>query len=106
MALRWWVFVLAGVLFILAFPWITPRPRVNSIQAAFRTKIVFHGIVLDQEQRPVAGARVEGSVLNNFKSGTPVEATTGADGRFEIHARGASLPCRCFQARVSTGRKR
>lgn len=63
----------------------------NPMQALMQTPIEFYGVVLDQNNKPVPSAKVEASVLDNIMKGSPITATTGADGMFTIKAKGMGL---------------
>jgi hypothetical protein len=69
----------------------TSTPRANPLVALMQTPIDFYGVVLDHENNPVPSAKVEASVLDNMMKGTPITTTAGADGRFTIKSKGASL---------------
>ncbi len=69
----------------------TSTPRSNPLVALLQTPIEFYGVVLDHENNPVPSAKVEASVLDNMMKGTPITTTAGADGRFTIKSKGASL---------------
>lgn len=63
----------------------------NPLVALMQTPIEFYGVVLDHENNPVPSAKVEASVLDNMMKGTPITTAAGADGRFTIKSKGASL---------------
>jgi hypothetical protein len=63
----------------------------DPLKALMQTPIEFYGLVLDQDGNPVPSAKVEASVLDNMIKGTPITTITGADGRFSIKSKGASL---------------
>lgn len=67
------------------------KPALNPLMALMQTPIEFYGVVLDQDWNPVPSAKVEASILDNMIKGTPITATTSADGRFTIKSKGASL---------------
>ena len=69
----------------------TSTPPTNPLMALMQTPIEFYGVVLDHENNPVPWAKVEASVLDNMMKGTPITTTAGADGRFTIKSKGASL---------------
>jgi hypothetical protein len=66
-------------------------PQTNPLVALMQTPIEFYGVVLDHENNPVPSARVEATILDNMMKGTPTTTTAGADGRFAIKSKGASL---------------
>jgi len=73
-------------------PTVSPStPQANPLGALMQTPIEFYGVVLDHEHNPVPSAKVEATVLDNMMKGTPITTTTGADGRFTIKSKGASL---------------
>jgi len=65
--------------------------RADPMQALMQTPIVFYGIVLDQDGKPVPAAKVNASVLDNMIKGSPLSTTSDASGRFTIQSRGMSL---------------
>ena len=67
-------------------------PPPNSMKAILQTPFQFYGIVLDQDGKPVVGAKVDAAALNVFtEGGTPTAATSDAAGKFSIQSHGASL---------------
>ncbi|MCB9879411.1 MAG: sigma-70 family RNA polymerase sigma factor [Planctomycetes bacterium] len=68
--------------------------RVQTLDLTAPRGETVEGIVLDAAERPVAGARIwlsdSGSVWRGFEV-----ATTGADGRFAMTARGGHVGARC-----------
>lgn len=63
----------------------------DPMQELMQTPIVFYGLVLDQDDKPIPAAKVSASVLDNTMKGSPLSTTSDASGRFTIQSRGISL---------------
>ena len=63
--------------------WVEPGAHLTGIEIAMETGVALAGVVVDGADAPVAGAEVRARADQQQR---PRTATTGVDGRFEMHA--------------------